>query len=117
MNFLLLLFAYVAKGKIILVSPEYVACIYAFFYIVENGVVTVGYDGLRLLLKNSKVVHHKAAEECAAVLQRGFVYYHSGSFGLYAFHYALNGGVAEVVAAALHCEAVNAYGWELRVES
>lgn len=61
-NFLLLFFAYVAKGKIILVSPEYVAGIYAFFYIGKVAIVAVGNDGLRLLLKCCKVVHHKAAK-------------------------------------------------------
>ena len=89
---------------------EDVACVYFGCDIVEGVVVAVGYYGLCLSLEACKVVHYFAAEEGGAVFKRWFVYDYFGSFGFYAFHYALDGGVAKVVAAALHCEAIYAYG-------
>ena len=62
-----------------------------------------------------QVVYHAATEECAAIGQGGLVYYYICAFGFYTFHYALNGGVAEIVAAGFHSEAVNAYGAALFV--
>lgn len=92
------------------VFAKNIAGIYFVSDIVEGCVVAVGYDGLRLFFKLGEVVHYFAAEEGGALFECGFVYYHFGSFGFYAFHYALYGGVTEVVAAAFHREAVDAYG-------
>lgn len=72
-----------------LIPPEDIPGIYLLLHIVEARVVAVGDDGLCLGLEGLDVVHHPAAEECAAVLQGGFVDDDLGSFGLDAFHYAL----------------------------
>ena len=77
-------------------------------HIVQLGVVAVGDDGLSLGFEGGEVVHHAAAEEGFAVLERGFVDDDGGAFGFDALHHALDRTLAEVVGVRLHGEAENA---------
>ena len=58
--------------------------------------------------EGGEVVHHAAAEEGFAVLERGFVDDDGGTFGLDALHHALDRTLTEVVGVRLHGEAENA---------
>ena len=91
-----------------LVAAEEVARVHLFLYIVQLGVVAVGDDGLGLGFEGGEVVHHAAAEEGFAVLERGFVDDDGGAFGFDALHHALDRTLAEVVGVRLHGEAENA---------
>ena len=91
------------------VSAEEVSCVDLFFYVAKVvGVKAVGKDHIALGLEFLKIVDDKAVEEAAAVFKCGLVYDDRDAFGLDALHDALDGGSAEVVAVALHGEAVNA---------
>ena len=92
-----------------LVFLEEVAGVDLLFYVIEVLVVAVGEDDLGLLLELGEVVDNFAAEEGGAVVEGGFVDDDSGAFGFDALHHALDAALAEVVTAALHCQAVNAY--------
>ena len=81
-----------------LVAVEEVAGIYFGFHVIEDSVVAVGDDGLALGLEGGEVVHHAAAEECAAVFEGWFVDDDFCAFGLDALHHTLDGRLAEVVA-------------------
>ena len=91
-----------------LVAAEEVARVHLFLHIVQLGVVAVGDDGLGLGFEGGEVVHHAAAEEGFAVLERGFVDDDGGTFGFDALHHALDRTLAEVVGVRLHGEAENA---------
>ena len=91
-----------------LVAAEEVARVHLFLHIVQLGVVAVGDDGLGLGFEGGEIVHHAAAEEGFAVLERGFVDDDGGAFGFDALHHALDRTLAEVVGVRLHGEAENA---------
>ena len=84
--------------------------------VVQDGVVAVGEDHVALGLELPEVVHHHAVEEGGTVFERGFIDDHRNTFGLDAFHHALDGGSAEVVGVALHREAIHAHGLGLALE-
>ena len=65
---------------------------------------------MALALEILQVVHHETPEEGASALQRWLVDNHLGTLRLDALHHALDAALAEVVAVALHREAVNADG-------
>ena len=65
---------------------------------------------MRLLLEFLQVVYYEAAEEGAAVFEGGLVDDDLGTLGFDALHDALDGTLAEVVAVALHREAVDTDG-------
>ena len=90
-----------------LISPKNIPCVYFLLHVIKARAVAVGNDGLGLGLEGFDIVHYSAAEECAAILQGGFVDDDLGSFGLDAFHYTLDGALAEIIAVALHGEAVD----------
>ena len=95
--------------SVALVSAEEVSCVDLFFYVAKVvGVKAVGKDHIALGLEFLKIVDDKAVEEAAAVFKCGLVYDDRDAFGLDALHDALDSGSAEVVAVALHGEAVNA---------
>lgn len=56
----------------------------------EAGVEAVGDDGVGQRLEFLQIIHHKAAEESGAVLERRLVDDHLGALGLDALHYALD---------------------------
>ena len=89
------------------VPPEQISRIYFVLHVIEAGIVSVGDDGLALLLEGFEVVHHTAAEEGSAIVKGGFVDDDFGTFGLDAFHHALYAALPEIVGVALHREAVN----------
>lgn len=51
-----------------LISSENISCIYLVFYIIQTGIVTVGYYGLRHLLKCVQVIDHPASKEGGTIL-------------------------------------------------
>lgn len=51
-----------------LISSENISCIYLVFYIIQTGIVTVGYYGLRHLLKCLQVIDHPASKEGGTIL-------------------------------------------------
>ena len=51
-----------------LISSENISCIYFIFYIIQTGIVTVGYYGLRHLLKCVQVIDHPASKEGGTIL-------------------------------------------------
>ena len=81
-----------------LVSSEQVARVDLVGHVVKAGVVAVGDDGLALALEGFEVAHNATAEEGGAVGKGGLVDDDFGSLSLDAFHDALNGRLAEVVA-------------------
>ena len=80
-----------------LIAAEEVAGVDLGLYVVEDGIVAVGDDGVGLVFKGSEVVHDLAAEERGPILQRRLIDNHLGALGLDALHNALDGALAEVV--------------------
>ena len=78
--------------------------------VVEEGVVAVGNDGLRLLLEVCQIVYDLAAKEGGAVLKGGFVDDDFCALGLDALHDALNAALTEIVGVGLHGETEDADG-------
>ena len=92
------------------VSPENVSCVDFFLYIVQTGVVSVGDDSLALGLEGFEIVYDSAAEEGAAIFECRLIDDDLCAFRFDAFHDALDGGLAEVVAVRLHRQPVYADG-------
>ena len=88
------------------VSSENIPGIDFLFYIVQTAVVAVGNDGVGLLFEVLQIVYDYRSEEGTAIFQCGLVDDDAGTFGLNAFHDALNGTLAEVVAVRLHRQPV-----------
>ena len=80
-----------------LISAEEVAGVDFVLDVVEDGVVTVGDDGLGLRLEIIEVVDYTTAKEGGAILKGGFVDDDICTLCLDAFHDALDGTLAEVV--------------------
>lgn len=97
-------------GLRVLISSEEVASVDFVLDIVQDRVVTVGDDGLGLLLESREVVDDLTAEEGAAVLEGGLVDNDVGSFGFDALHDALDGALTEIVGVGFHGEAEDADG-------
>ena len=93
---------------LVLVPFEYISCVHLALDVVQDGVVAVGDDGVGLGLEGGEVVDDAGAEEGGAVFEDRFVDDDLGALGLDALHNALDGGLAEVVGARLHREAVDA---------
>ena len=91
-----------------LISPKQIAGVDLFLYIVEDGVVTVGDDGMRLGLELCEVVDDTAAKECGAIGECGLVDDDRSSLGLDAFHNSLNAALTEIVGVGLHRQTVDA---------
>ena len=89
-----------------LVSSENIAGIHFLFYIIQAFVISVGNDGLTLLLECVEIVHNPAAEEGASVFQGWLIDDNLCAFSLDAFHDTLNAALTEVVAVTLHGESV-----------
>lgn len=51
-----------------LISSENISSIYLVFYIIQTGIVTVGYYGLRHLLKCIQVIDYPASKEGGTIL-------------------------------------------------
>ena len=101
-----------------LISAEEVAGVDFVLDVVEDGVVTVGDDGLRLRLEVFEVVDYFATKEGGAILKGGFVDDYICTLCLYALHDALDGTLTEVIGVRLHGEAEDADGGRfLNVES
>lgn len=80
-----------------LISAEEVAGVDFGLDVVEDGVVTVGDDGLGLCFEVFEVVDYFATKEGGAILKGGFVDNDVGTLCLDAFHDALDGTLTEVV--------------------
>lgn len=94
----------------ILISSENVSSVNFVLYIVQAFVVAVGNDGLAQLLKLFEIIDHQTAKECGSVLERRFVDNDLCALCLDAFHHTLNAALAEIVAIALHCQAIDSDG-------
>ena len=84
------------------VALEEVAGVYFGRDVVKAVVVAVGYHGVAQGLEFVDIVYNFGPEEGCVVVERRFVYYYFRAFGLDAFHHALNGRLAEVVAVRFH---------------
>ena len=93
-----------------LVSFKQISGIHLLRHIIQRRVVAVSNDGVTLRLEGHEVIDHHAPEEGGAVFERRLIDDYGGAFGLDALHDALDGGLAEVVRAGLHREAVDADG-------
>ena len=51
-----------------LISPKNIPCIHLVFYIIQTGIITVGHDCLRHLLKCIQVIDHPTSKEGGAIL-------------------------------------------------
>ena len=91
----------------ILIPPENIPRINLLFHIIEVWFVAVGDDHAATALELLQVVHHKAAEERAAVFEGGLVDDNFGTFGLDTLHHPLDAALAEVVAVRLHRQTVD----------
>ena len=76
---------------IILISSKNISSIYLILYIIQTSIISVGNDGMALLLKGFEIVYHPTAEECCALFQRWLIDYHLGTLSLDALHDALDG--------------------------
>ena len=94
-----------------LISAENISSIDLLLDVVEAGVISIGDDGVGLVLKIFEVVDNEAAKECGAVLEGGLVDDDLGALGLDALHHALDGGLAEVIGVGFHREAVDTNHW------
>ena len=79
------------------VPPENIPCINFLLHIIQTSVIPVRDNRLALCLERRQVIHHAAAEERAAILQRRLVDDHLRSFGLDALHHALNARLAKII--------------------
>ena len=82
---------------VVLISSEYISCIYLVLNIVEAVVKAVGNDSFAKTLKFVKVVNDTTAKECCAILKCRLVDDNLGTFSFYTFHNALNSRLAEVI--------------------
>ena len=73
-----------------LVASEDVAGVDFVADVVEAAVVAVGDDGVAEFLELVEVVDHLGAEECGAVFECRFIDDDFSTFGLDAFHHALD---------------------------
>ena len=80
------------------ISPENITCVNVILYIVQTTIIAIGNNCLALLLEGFQIIHHFAAEECAAILQCGLINDYFRALCLYTFHYALDGRLAEIIA-------------------
>lgn len=102
--------ALVCKKRFMSVFVEDVACVCFVGHVGEVFARAVGKDCLAAALEVGKVVDHERAEEGGAVGEGWLVDDYVGALGFDALHHALNRRLAEVVAVALHRQAVNADG-------
>lgn len=74
----------------VLVSSENISCVNLVLHVVEARVVAVGDDGVGEFLELVEVVDDFGAEECGAVFEGRFIDDDFSTFGLDAFHHALD---------------------------
>lgn len=92
------------------IPPKQISCIDFVLHVVEAGVVTVGNDGITLLLELLQVVDYKASEEGGSVFECRFIDDDFRTFRLNALHHALYAALAEIVGVGLHRESEDADG-------
>lgn len=92
------------------IPPKQISCIDFVLHVVETGVVTVGNDGIALLLELLQVVDYKASEEGGSVFECRFIDDDFRTFRLNALHHALYAALAEIVGVGLHRESEDANG-------
>ena len=94
----------------LLISSKYIPRVNLIFNIIQNGVITIGHDGIAEGLKLFEVIHHLAAKECGSILQRRFIYYHRRTLSFNTLHDTLNGTLTKVIGITLHRQTINADG-------
>ena len=96
---------------LLLIPPKKIPRINFFGHVAEHvRVKTVGQDDVRLSLKLLRIINNLAVEKLAAISQGGLVNDNRDAHRQNSFHDVLDGGGAEVVAVALHCQTIHAYG-------
>lgn len=50
-----------------LIATEDVACVYLLLYIIKNGIVAVGDDGLRLCFELIEIVNHSTTKKSSTI--------------------------------------------------
>ena len=75
-------------------------------------VITVSQNHIGNPLKLIKVAYYSTVEE-SILSHSGLVDNYLNAFGLNAFHHTLDGGLAEIIRAGLHCQAVNTHDLRL----
>lgn len=92
-----------------LISSENISCIYLVFYIIQTGIVTVGYNGMRHMLKCIQVIDYPASKEGSTILQGRFINNDLSPFRLDPFHHPLNRALTEIIGITLHRQPIDSY--------
>ena len=71
-------------------------------HIVQTVVITIGDDGIALFFEIFYVADYGVAKESGICFQGGLINDHLNASGGNAPHYALDGGLTEIVRIALH---------------
>ena len=93
----------------VLIPPKHIPGINPLLHIIQERVISVSNDTVAASLELLKVIYNHAAKECTAVLQCRLIYDNSRSFRFEALHNTLDAALAEVIAVALHGQAIYAY--------
>ena len=93
-----------------LVAVEQVSCVYFFYDIIQTVIVSVGDDGITLLLEFLEVIYDFASEERRVIGKRWLVDDDVGAFGFDSFHDTLYRTLTEVVGVAFHSQSIDTYG-------
>lgn len=88
--------------RVKLIPAEDVSSIDLLLYVIEAGVVAIGYNGVTNGFEEFQVVNDFVAKECILALKGWFVDNDLCPFVFYAFHDALYGRMAEIVGIGLH---------------
>ena len=93
-----------------LVAVEQIPCIYFFYDIIQTALVSVGDDGVTLLLEFFQVIYDLASEERRVIRKRWLVDDDVGAFCFDPFHDTLYRTLTEVVGVAFHSQSIDTYG-------
>ena len=87
-----------------------VSCIYFWGDIIQTDIVSVGNDGVALLLEFLQIVYDFTSEEGRMIRKSRFVNDDVGAFGFDPFHDTLDRTLTEVVGVAFHSQSIDTYG-------
>ena len=92
----------------VLITLKDISCVDLISYIIQAGIIAIGDDSLTLGFEFIEVVDDLRAKEGLSIGDGRLVDDDLSTFGLDALHDALDGALAEVIAVALHCQAIDA---------
>ena len=96
-----------ATQGIYLISPEQIPCIDLLFHVFEGRIEAVGEDHVGTAFELLQIVYDDGAEEGLPVFEGWFIDDDCRALGLHAFHHALDGRLAEIIAVVLHRQAID----------